>query len=368
MIIPGFGTLDHDQLQDSEICLKLLMGSKHQLLEGLIVENLFDQWMASQTRFNGQALKEVSQTTLICQRYVSGNSRDPCAFVLADHDDSDVFRFESSLNTEMTVIPVRYDENQCEFQTVLEWRDSLNDRNHCDHPLAKRLSSWLSTYPRTTSVHPSVRDVDRQKGSFWGFLSGAYGSQLASKVVIPRLFKDFGPQPFFSSGWDVDRVILDGDDLWSIEIKHKYPFGGRELKFGLNVGELKAINWLERSGIRSLHMIVVKPVWSKDQSPHYIFNDVNLRNRALVLGLVFDKTMIDRIQSGLVGTSAAHTTFSGSGQLSYLPIPAAAFKRLGLVSDPPEKVMSSIRKLLRGEEMPAIDVAELREMRVDRIG
>ena len=356
MDIPGIGNVSHKKLQDTELCLEILMGCKHQLLEGLIVENLVDQWISSLPAES--TIHEIPQTTLILQRKVKGNLKPPCAAVLLDPSQKTVSRYLDALATYFPVIPCRYDASCCEFFTSDKWQNT-GKIPLMDKALTGKMSEWTKCAPFHHPVEENVRDRQRQKRSFWGFLEGHYGNELLERVVLPRIFKDFGPQLWFDFGWDVDRLLLKDDHLWSLEIKHKYPFGKNELCFGINFGELNSIEWLENCDIPSLHLIVVKPVWNKNESPHYIFNDIQKRSKALVLGLLLDRNTISKIRSRSSGQSASYTTFSGKGRLSYYSIPASWFGKMGVVSDPPEKIAGNIIKMLEGENIPLITDKEL---------
>jgi hypothetical protein len=362
--VPGIGRITHDHLNDLDTCFEVLSGCKHQLLEGLIVENLADQWLSVSA--SQDEVTEVAQHTLICQRWQSGHEKSPVAFVLISQALAYPDSYIQALSKRMTVLPVICDADSCEFITVGNWRDGACAHAEFSRPLLSALQEWTDAFPKHKPVAFAVRDKDRQRSCFWGFLRTTYGNNLRDRVVIPRLFKDFGPQLFFDAGWDVDRVIDSDGKLWSLEIKHKFPFGRNKLQFGINVGELKSIRWLHEAGISSLHLIIVKPVWDKRESPQYLLNEFDMRGRALVLGLVFDEAVFETITSGGVRESGPNTTFTGEGALRFHSIPVNMFSMLGRVSDPPEIVAKNMVSMMRGEQLPKVTEEDLLECRVFR--
>lgn len=160
------------------------------------------------------------------------------------------------------------------------------------------------------SVSPEVRDRARQQQSFWDFLTGTYKSELGEKVIMPRLFLNHAIQRWFRAVWNLDRILVHENRIWLLEIKHKFPFGRKELRFGINRGELGVFSRLSEAGIDCFHAILAKPSWTRDTGSGYLLNQLEQREHAALIGCILDQEVIHRMQQGPQGSSPSHTTFT----------------------------------------------------------
>lgn len=353
-----WGELASLDLADHELCRTILASDKHQLAEGLVVEGLFDQIFDEvPAHLDGAVLLDVDTAI------VKAGQRDDQwhAFVWARSRQAGLGRYLAALANRFRVWLVETDTPLTTF-SAREWKEGAftGERRPLD-VLAAELSGRRPEY---LSVAADVRDAMRQQQSFWGFLSERHGAALGSRVILPRLFMNYGVQPWFRAVWNLDRILVRGDEVWLLEIKHKYPFGRGALAFGLNAGELGVIARLGEAGIRCLHTIVVKPRWSKDAGAMYLFNNMQMRARAALIGMDLDRAAIGAMLARQRGSSAGHTTFSGTGALSYYPLDAAGFSRIGLLSDAPSFLAAGVAALVHGTPLDPVEDRWLRGLEV----
>lgn len=339
------GTLD---LDDHEQCRTILASDKHQLAEGLVVESVFDQIFDDVPDHLDGAILLDADTAIVDP----GRGNEWLAFVWARAQQPGLGRYLRALEKRFRVWLVETDTPLTTF-TAREWKDGKLVPG--SRPLTTLMAELSGRQPQPVEVSQSVRDANRQQQSFWGFLSSQHGPELGRKVILPRLFMNCGVQPWFRAVWNLDRILVHGDDVWLLEIKHKYPMQGPPVSFGLNTGELNVITRLGEAGIRCVHAIVVKPVWSKDAGSMYLLNDMRLRARAALIAVDMNTEVTGGMMAGSRGTSAGHTTFSGSGNLSFRVLKAGAFSRLGLLSDQPAALAENIARLVLGTSLPPVE-------------
>jgi hypothetical protein len=349
-----WGPLAQLDVRDKSVCLQILQHDKHQLAEGLIVESLVDQ-------IYGQMPASMPQARLLDIETAVVKTRE-CwhAFVWIRRRTEGLGRFLQALEQGFRVWIVETDTPLTTF-LAYERKNGRPVAPPC--PLDQIMPRLSGRSPAPPSIARSVRDEHRQLASFWGYLQEHYGASLGDRVVMPRLFMNFAIQPWFRSVWNLDRVLVDDDRIWLLEIKHKYPMPRLPLTFGLNSGELEMIERLGASGVKCFHTILVKPRWDKDAGASYLINNFDQRNRALFIGAELDETVVRRMKAGGEKRSAAHTTFSGSGSLPYLSIPAAAFMKIGSFAMPAEELAGALVGALDGHQLPRVSDDELRMLR-----
>lgn len=88
-------------------------------------------------------------------------------------------------------------------------------------------------------------------------------------LSIQRRFMNCLLRPYLGrDGTDLDAVVLTEDgQLCTIEFKRKYPSVRRQV-FGLDeFPHVRTVRTMDRLGIRNLHIMLVSPVWNKNESP-----------------------------------------------------------------------------------------------------
>ncbi len=359
MLTP-WGDLRSLDLSNRDLATAILCSEKHSLVEGLIVECLFDQILDCVPK-NFSNVTRLPVETVVAKG--SNSSAKPVAFVWAKEKTDGLGRYLVALQERFRVVLVEYQPSDGFVASPVS-----GGRREADPiALVKLVESLAGRAPTPFVVSESVRDQVRQLTAIWGFLSQHYDSRLPAEILLPRILINYGIQPWFRAVWNVDRIFLVDGHLWTFEVKHKFPFG-RPLQFGLNNGEAWIAGQLERCGIRGIFSIMVKPVWSKDVGSMYILNDMSARDRTHVVGRVLDAESIDEIMNRQSLTSGAHTTITGSkgGELKFKPILASSFSKLGVLSDKPADIASKIVTLLRGELLANVSPGELQQARFER--
>ncbi len=354
-----WGHLKDIDLSDHELCETILAEDKHQLAEGLVVENIFDQIIdAMPTVRPGSCLLDIESAIVDTRR----KSDRWHVFVWARSRRAGLGRYLSALERKSRPWLVELDQPTGTFISR-EWKAGTTVGTW--RPLDSIMSDLSGGRLQPLEIAASVRDSQRQKLAFWGFLVGYYGDQLGTRVVLPRLFLNHGIQPWFRAVWNIDRILVDGNDIWALEIKHKFPFDRAGLRFGINDGELGWIRLLGEAGIRCFHMILAKPSWTRNSGSGYLLNRIALKERAALIGVELDRRRVQAMFEGRQGTSPDYTTFSGNGKLSYRSLRATEFVRIGTMSTLHADLASNISLALDGHPLPSVTEQWLRDLRVE---
>jgi hypothetical protein len=336
-----WGSLEALDLADHELAAAILSADKHQLAEGLVVECLFDQIVANVAGISGRNIIALDVDSVVVD---TRRKEDRwIVFVWAKTLGEGLGRYLLALETRFIPYLVTYRNG--EFMVT---RVRAGKREPYARPLQELMMELSDGKVTPFVVDASVKDPNRQRQAFWGFISEYYKDDLAGRVVLPRIFINCAIQPYFRSVWNLDRIFVVDNEVWVFEVKHKFPMDWKGLQFGINDGELGMLEMLADAGIRCLHTVLVKPHWSKDIGSMYLLNDLNMRARAAIIAVVLDGTMISEITGRRSGRSGAHTSITGSSGLRFKCIPAARFKKLGLLSDPPSDVAARMLSVMSG--------------------
>jgi hypothetical protein len=344
--------------ESREQALSILSADKHQLIEGLVVENTFDQLLSPMTDGDSRRMTPLDiESALI-------DTRRPDArwlvVVWARTKTVGLGRYLSALEHVAEVFLA----TACpEGFLARSWRGGQLVGEPI--PLEDAMAAISNRkHPPVEAVDAGVRNINRQLTAFWGYLTSTYGDRLWREVVLPRIFMNVAIQPYFRGVWNLDRICVHDEKVWLLEVKHKFPFGGARLKFGINDGELGLMQLMSRAGIRTLYSLIVKPQWSKEIGSMYLLSDMKMRERAAIIGMPLDGSSIARIQQGQTSLSPSHTSFTGRGNLKYKAINAEEFRFLGVLSDGPDKLAAGIEQLLLDKPVQNVTGLQLRQLSV----
>lgn len=355
-----WGELASLKLTDHDLAEKILSADKHQLVEGLVVECLFDQIVANVPKASGQNVIALDVDSVVVDT-MRKDDRWLC-FVWARKKTEGLGRYLLALEKCLTPYLVTYSDG--EFM-VTRVRGGKQERPARPLPeLMLELSGGKKTPFR---VDGSVKNRTRQRQAFWGFISEYYQDSLGDQVVLPRILINCAIQPYFRAVWNLDRIFVVDDVVWLFEIKHKFPIDRNGLHFGINDGELGMLEMLAGAGIRCLHTILVKPFWSKDIGSMYLLNDLNMRTRAAIIAAVLDGPTTARVMGQRSGRSGAYTSITGSSGLSFKSISAVDFKELGVLSDSPLEVAAKMSAVMAGTQSVQVCDDWLRRLRVQSV-
>lgn len=354
-----WGPLAELDLSEHDLAARILAADKHQLVEGLVVECLFDQIVAGIPSTSAEVLALDVETVIVDTWRVTGRW---VAFVWARTKGAGLGRYLQGLGKGFETYLLDFSGD-----TFLAAQIRDGHRVSDFHPLATVMRALSGGRYTPFEVDTSVRDTNRQRQAFWGFLSEYYGKNLAGRIVLPRLLINCAIQPYFRSLWNLDRVFVSGDDIWLFEIKHKFPIDKNGLYFGINDGELRMLDRLAKSGIQCLHTILAKPFWSKEVGSMYLLNDLEMRTRAGLIAKVLDAGQTAAILRGSAGTSGAHTSINGTSKLKFRTIPAGDFCRLGVLSDAPASLAANMLHVMHGKKTLDVDNAWLRSLRAQPV-
>lgn len=349
-----WGELKELDQTSRELAHKVLRFDKHQLVEGMVTEIAFDQLLQSVSDAAGNLLQLLDVEAYACR------SHDPLAplsiFIWARQKQPGLGSCLNALARAASVFLVEFENG--EF-VAAKWENS--HRVTPKMPLGD-IVPRLSGPARPASVSSAVKDERRQNNAIWGFLDASLTvAQLWERLALPRILVNFGLEPFFNRTWNIDRLCLFNGEVWSLELKHKFPIrpGNR---FGLNEGELDLMRVISNAGVRVAHLILVKPIWDKAEGPMYLFNKRELRERAALIGVEMNHRQIKAAFSRRRLKSLEDTTLKGKGTIFYRELPTGIFSQLGLFGDTSTSLSQSLTRLLSGERLPATSVPWLREL------
>lgn len=334
------GPLSSLNLDSADTCMDVLSMDKHQIAEGMVVESLFDQIVKRIPPQVGGAVHVLDVET-----FVASGKGSMYAFVWWREAGLGLGRYLKALENKFTVFGVRLDpQNSC-FEVC---SISGGKRSSMWEPLHDFLAQMGLKKQEPYVVSDDVRDRKRQLSAFWGYLMQTHGARLKERVALPRILVNWGIQPWFKHVWNIDRVMVEGNRIWVLEVKHKYPFRrDGALFFGLNNGEARLLDLLHQCGISCVHAVVVKPSWGKDAGSMYLINDYEAKRRAMLVGLVVDERCVDQIRAASTGRSGAYTSVTGSSQLTYKFLPVTWFTPLASLADPDASALRLVA-LMRG--------------------
>lgn len=359
MITP-WGELSTLDLSDHELAATILSADKHQLIEGLAVESLFDQIVASVPSIDRNVIPLDVDSTVV-------DTRRPferwIVFVWARSRTAGLGRYLLAL--EESAVPYLVEYKDGEFFATRTSKGKKIETPKILNELMHNLSGGQMT---PFVVDESVRNIQRQKTAFWGFMSDYYKDKLGDRVVLPRILINCAIQPYFRNVWNLDRIFISGDDVWIFEIKHKYPINKKPLLFGINDGEIGMLKTLINSKIQCLHTILVKPYWSLSVGSMYLFNNLNMRTRAAIVAIVLDQSETAKIMKQPSKRSGSHTSITGMDDQSYKEIQSYKFSSLGLLSDPAIEVAKKMASVMFGQEKNQVKDNWLRELRIHNTG
>lgn len=349
-----FGPLNDIPLDDIGNLEQILVNSdKSRLLEGLVVEAIFNEYLS---KLSGQGMNvlPISVVRTLTFKNVANadqpervnswwlwdysgrcKAADRLRNLLEPHRNRPGFRFD-----------VSFDESERDF-FIDEWDGKKNIR----------MQPFFQKYRDKADLEflipaQSVIDENRSKQAFWSGISSCYDAEGFKNVVLQRLFKNCALQPFFDGVWDIDSLaeLADGSFM-QLEVKHKYPHDGipgKTLAFGINDGQLWTISDLARRGIPTLHMILVKPRWNSNLGSGYLLNRVGDRKNVLLIAKLIDRAALDALWASPSYPTGRAQSLDGNKEQRARYLNASEFQLLGTFDDPVDQVAQNIRLAASG--------------------
>lgn len=343
-VLTPLGHLINLDISNTDVLRSLLKSEKHQMLEGIIIEGVFEKYIQAMEN-NGIDLLKIA---LVKSVFKSGQHWKSPAWWVWNYSNGEN-HFYNELKRKLShknsfVLGCKY---------CSETRDFLFADSQVNESIQKYMAKQRKLkFPLTfQDASENVKDHDRTLQAFWGGIHGLYGSRIFEDIVLHRIFKNFVIQPFFSALWDIDNLIsLPDKRIMQLEVKHKYPYyKNDDLYFGINVGQLQVIEDLSVAGIDTLHVIMVKPYWNDRKSPSYLLQDPTVRDKVLILSCYLNSHSITNIKKSKSALSDEKTSFTGERKIKYLPIPLDRFNYLGTLADSPAVISSRISDVIAGK-------------------
>lgn len=361
-LITPMGPLDRLELESDDCLQSLLRHDKHQMLEGLIVEGYFRQFV--------EMLHNIGIITLPIA-LVKSSYKDPVrgwkkpAWWLWIYDE----KFQDTISLKERLYSKRHVLIECtydriDFDFILDsWNYQKVKEPVQQYMMKKRNIPKLQYHAPAERVSNDKRYMQ----AFWGGLKGIYNERLFNDVVLHRLFKNCVISPFFTALWDVDNIVSFADGrLMQFEVKHKYPFyRNNRLCFGLNFGQLNVMKDLANMGINTLHMVMVKPKWNDELSPGYLLQDPSLRNKVLLIAYRIDSKQLDELGKRNCETSDYKTSFDGNKKLKYIDVPVEKFHVIGTLDTSIAKLAQNIVLAANGSLSHPVTAKMLEDSRIN---
>lgn len=183
------GPLKDLDLGDHDVCAAILAEDKHQLIEGLVFESYFDQYLLSLTEASDQKVQLVDVDTAVVS--LPGRNAGVAAFVWARSRGDGLGRYLGALSSRMPVWLVEFVDG--EFVAVPFSDGKRHGEARPLQAVTEAVGKRLG--PSFEPIQSSVRDRKRINQSFWGYLSERHGDDLGFNVVLPRVFLNWGIQP-----------------------------------------------------------------------------------------------------------------------------------------------------------------------------
>ncbi|MGY2263488.1 hypothetical protein [Pseudomonas sp. SDO5561_S422] len=344
-LLTPFGALRDIPLDNIEQLKEILVRSdKSRMLEGLVIEAVFNEYLG---KLVAQGI-DVLPVSLVRTLTVKEKPRKKFvnSWWVWDHSDTgQAAEYLCQLLTPSSgqgefLFDCYYDEMGRDF-FIKKWGEQTNIPIQ-SFMLKKRGHSA----PRFRIPSTSVIDENRSQQAFWAGISSHYSDDLFKQVVLHRLFKNCAIQPFFNGVWDIDSLARWPDNsLMQLEVKHKYPRIEKpsgKLFFGINNGQLQVMQDLARRGIKTLHMIMVKPIWDKNVGTGYLLNRIGDRKKVLLLAKLLDAGTLRQIRSRQSSQTGAEQSFTGEDEQKARYVGASEFQLLGTLDDPVDTVARNI--------------------------
>ena len=190
------GPLQQLDLQDHDLCAELLAHEKHQLIEGIVFESVFDQYVTAMERESAGTIRPIPVETAVVRLPNAGEDEYPYgAFVWAKRKTEGLGRFLKALEVCYRVWLVEWSSDDRVFTATPVSEGGRSGPTETLDVLCASVSNRDA--PKHESIHDSVRNPHRIKQSVWGYLAAHYGNQLGWDVVLPRIFINWGVQPWF---------------------------------------------------------------------------------------------------------------------------------------------------------------------------
>lgn len=356
-----FGSLRDINLDDAQAIYDILAHDKHSVAEGMVVESLFDQIIEYIPKVvEGSAAILLDVETFITRDREDFNLRH--AFVWARTKGEGLGRYLNALEKGFRVYLLEWVEDSAFFMA----RVIRRGRTVKQMPLAELVEELGRRHGKKHEVAAAVKDAERHLGAFWGYLKQRPRGYLKYNVALPRLLVNWGIQPWFTSVWNIDRIVIMGDSIWALEVKHKFPYGDPgPLEFGLNTGEAYLLKDLVKIGINALHAIIVKPYWDKKVGSSYLVTDFDVRDKALLLGVTLRTREISRILAAAPRSSPSHTSIDGQTKQKFYGMAATDFNRLSFLCNR-EEIAKRLCLLLQGKLTDYCSDDQLRSLRIGK--
>jgi len=355
-----WGDLENLDLSDKKLAEQILSADKHQLVEGMIVECLYDQILDSLPEHVSDVIA-LNVETVIAQANKYGDRK--IAVVWAREKKAGLGRYLKALEQRFRVFLVEYETGRGFFGSGI--RDGK--RSGVVMSIDNLLMPVSAVPYKVFQVSETVRDKARQREAIYGFLFSHHADRLSSSVLLPRILINCGVQPWFKFVWNLDKIFIVDGKPWLFEVKHKFPYRDHQssgLKFGLNDGEVSIFRLLSQCGIGCIFSIMVKPKWSKEVGSLYMLNDLKARKNTAVIGKVLDAVTIEKLYGKASGVSGSDTTITGSagGKLKFKRIAATDFGMFGRFSDEPSEIAERIVTEIRGGKAARATDEELQSL------
>lgn len=375
-LLTPIGPLETLKTDQPQTLINLFSFDKHNTLEGILIEGLVDQFLSE---LQPLGIQQIDCTVVKSSKFKESYSKSkrPVWWLWPrdyNEDSINILSHALAQINNATFFICHYNSQQFDFcfSNSTQVAERAPDLNKCKNIV--KVQEFLACIRninlselKFTKPSKDVTDQRRLSSAITNGLFNVYKNSFFYNVVLQRIYKNFVIQPFFDSLWDLDTLLLLPDNrIIQLEIKHKYPYGKHQLRFGINKGQVDLIKELSDIGIDTLHIIIVKPIWNMKQDPEYLINDEEKKRKTLILACYIDKNSSQELISSLTKYSRkTHTSFDGESNNAYKEVNVEKFCILGTLNEPKSNIAANIQKLITRQQLPFVNKSILEEHRLN---
>jgi hypothetical protein len=342
-----FGLLSEIDIENTETLKEIMICSdKSRMLEGMVIEDVFSGVIS---KLKDQKIDVVPVSVIKGFRACDNKPNSVSWWVLNNEQPCELVYSFMKKATDLSgdrnsyLLQCYYDKQKKDFLfTEGDLKGKSVQQTLQDSRKQENIAFVL---PDQTVI-----DENRSDKAFSTFFDSRFGriSSLFNEIILPRFFKNFALQPFFNGIWDIDSIIRMPDGSFvQLEVKHKYP--RKTLEFGINKGQIYTMQDLARKNIRTMHIVMVKPVWDKNFGTGYLMNRMDLREKVLIIGKLLDSKALWNLSKRDDHSTGKEQSLSGKTDQKTKYLKASEFNLLGTLDDSVSTIAENIRLTIEGK-------------------
>jgi len=299
---------------DKESIKQFVKRDKHKLLEGMVVEEIFMQDIATPNKWNSWmsrgwwSIRNPSNYNQFLLFHVSKH--------LPSQADIEIYKF--LLKNNVPSFHVLLIENELYFLdlTAHNLQSLINTSNYISETDFLKNYTTVSMDRDILKADESCRNIFNQERAISFFES----QDLLDEVALQRYFANYFLTVCLNAyPVNLDAFIIFEDGPAVLEIKCKYPDNNG--KYGINKGQTVLFKWLMKLGFSVYHYIAANPTCKKEFGVFDLIISDKLRKDFYWM---YKKLTIVELENNH-NTAPKETNIIGTEPVKYVPILASSF-------------------------------------------